>query len=49
MGGSSDLRTLMQTSRLDDKTLQESVTWLQKNGYVEIEPDGTIKLKMRVA
>jgi flagellar protein FlaI len=49
LGGSSDLRTLMQTSRLDSKTFWDSVTWLQKNGYVEIEPDGTIKLKMRVA
>jgi flagellar protein FlaI len=49
LGGSSDLRTLMQISRLDSKTFWDSVTWLQKNGYVEIEPDGTIKLKMRVA
>jgi flagellar protein FlaI len=49
LGGSSDLRTLMQTSRLDSKTFWDSVTWLQKNGYVEIESDGTIKLKMRVA
>jgi flagellar protein FlaI len=49
LGGSSDLRTLMQTSRLDSKTFWDSVTWLQKNGYVEIEPDGTIKLKMRLA
>jgi flagellar protein FlaI len=49
LGGSSDLRTLMQISRLDSRTFWDSVTWLQKNGYVEIEPDGTIKLKMRVA
>jgi flagellar protein FlaI len=49
LGGKSDLKTLMQTSKLDEKAFWDSVNSLLRSGDIELQPGGIIKLKMRAA
>jgi flagellar protein FlaI len=49
LGGKSDLKTLMQTSKLDEKAFWDSVNSLLRSGDIELEPGGIIKLKMSAA
>jgi hypothetical protein len=49
LGGKSDLKTLMQTSKLDEKAFWDSVNSLLRSGDIELQPNGIIKLKMRAA
>lgn len=49
MGGKSDLKTLIQTSKLDEKAFWDSVNVLLRSGDIELLPGGIIKLKMKAA
>ena len=49
LGGKSDLKTLIQTSKLDEKAFWDSVNVLLRSGDIELLPGGIIKLKMRAA
>jgi hypothetical protein len=49
LSGRSDLKTLMQTPKLDKKAFWDSVNSLLRNGDIELQPCGIIKLKMRAA
>ena len=48
MGGKSDLKTLIQTSKLDENAFWDSVNVLLRSGDIELLGD-IIKLKMEAA